>query len=111
MSEKWTPGPWEVHHDPTDQWHTRRVYAADDRLVANIVPRHNPEADARLIACAPELFKALQNFITHTGHTMRCDEFRRFPGRKIACTPECEQARAALARAEGRDEEKERRAG
>jgi hypothetical protein len=58
MSEtKHTPGPWKVLRDNTDKWYKRRVYAGDDKLVANILDGH--EANARLIAAAPDLFDAL----------------------------------------------------
>ena len=83
-----TPGRWVIDnkHDPT------RVLSTDDRATIVCVvtgPLLNPtvEADARLIAAAPELLDALKVCVGY-------DEARFMPGYK--------QALAAIAKAEGR---------
>lgn len=56
MSAEHTPGPWQV--GPEYHNHSRfSVYHVDFSPVASFVPT---EADARLIAAAPDLLAALQ---------------------------------------------------
>jgi hypothetical protein len=70
---KHTPGPWEV--DTHDSW-GGAVYVmyADERTIAEVRPFSDKEdrekggnidADARLIAAAPDLLDALQNILSH----------------------------------------------
>lgn len=71
MNAKHTPGPWVASHN---SWETSTVYA-DGRVVAEClidadVSEENQhelepikEANARLIAAAPELLEALQEVI------------------------------------------------
>lgn len=62
--EKHTPGPWEVWQLAEDSDpEGRRIITADEgeTEVCGIVPH---EADAILIAAAPELLEACQAFVT-----------------------------------------------
>jgi hypothetical protein len=89
MSEaKFTRGPWKVWRDNKDKWYTRRVYAGNDWLVANVLDGH--EANACLIATAPELLEVLERALDHSN----C------PGDNCAIDWHA-QARAAIAKAKG----------
>jgi hypothetical protein len=56
MATKFTAGPWSIDGQSL-------VHAADEsrggQRVTVAVTRHNPEANARLIAAAPELYESL----------------------------------------------------
>lgn len=64
MSAKHTPGPWEYSHDNGDEF--RLIGAGGITVVGGCgccgspSMDGNPEADARLIAAAPELLDALE---------------------------------------------------
>lgn len=70
MSAKFTPGPWEFElyekGEPVrpDIW---RIYGGDDSYEATIAElwsgEHDNQANARLIAAAPELYKALRRIV------------------------------------------------
>ncbi|KKL66029.1 hypothetical protein LCGC14_2149090 [marine sediment metagenome] len=53
MTDKHTPGPWTVEEGPS-------VYARNREPVANMGFTEAREANAKLIAAAPELLKALE---------------------------------------------------
>ena len=59
-----TPGPWRI-----DQSYTYRVLNAEELNVADCdsarVPKLQAQANARLIAAAPELLEALQRILAH----------------------------------------------
>lgn len=56
-SSKHTPGPWRAtqHHD--DSWTVRTDLGAN--ALAHVTVGKNDDADARLIAAAPEMLEAL----------------------------------------------------
>jgi hypothetical protein len=87
-----TPGPWKLHSDqttvrhiPLESWTVVR----DDRSVADVF--YN-KADARLIACAPELLEALKEVTENLMIPLSEYNARR------------KRNRALIARAEGRKE-------
>ncbi|MEQ5857268.1 hypothetical protein NFI08_16465 [Halomonas sp. EF61] len=109
MSEtKFTPGPWFAHDDhpqhacyhiaPADYWH--------DEL-ATIYSPGDPEADANasLIAAAPELYEALEVFGRLADQLDGDDEVERTPDDEWAkfrlLASDYRKARAALAKARG----------
>lgn len=93
MSEsKWTPGPWQIHHDLRDSWYKRRVYGEENSLVANIVNGPESEANARLIAAVPEVAEALEEAIRWIG---------RLTDWEGAGDPDIDKWRAALNKAKG----------
>lgn len=85
MSSKHTPGPWAAQKGRTT-WHV----GTESRGVASIYNYGEEEANARLIAAAPELLSALCAMLTHMG--MDEDEWNK---------PTFDQARAALKAAGG----------
>ena len=82
----WTPGPWSVKSIPG---HGDSIVGAGGLQVVRIGQISKMDlANARLIAAAPELYEALKAFMFADGH----DDFE----------DEWPAARAALAKAEGR---------
>lgn len=81
---KFTPGPWECFYKSKyKEWHVSvpEPYCSMRRaLFPDGVPTLNPEADARLIAAAPEMYECLQEAITQmcgecpTGKNHRCNQ-------------------------------------
>jgi hypothetical protein len=101
MNEKHTPGPWRADVDTNAQDDMRHGVVADcnDLWVAALyrsgtspINEHSSEAEAevaanaRLIAAAPELLAALRVMLAHQMNDI---------------TAECDQARAAIAKATG----------
>jgi hypothetical protein len=61
-----TPGPWMSHVDNQSEYThtiTALVRPSTSPIIADIVKHPNSEADARLIAAAPELLEALRNIL------------------------------------------------
>ena len=57
---KFTPGPWKAHKLPKSEWMPKRWeihYSNDGECVAEIV---HEDADAQLIAAAPDMYEALR---------------------------------------------------
>lgn len=91
-----TPGPWVVER------------ADDAYCIANVgnlviipeggnVKHDNAEADARLIAAAPELLDALEDIANDYAERFDMDSQSTNPGMKVVV----ENARAAIAKARG----------
>ena len=59
---KWTPGPWEVERwQSGDLWIVARHSHHIARMMNNIyIPTEQKEADAHLIAAAPDLYDACE---------------------------------------------------
>lgn len=94
-----TPGPYEAMRTGI----ATAVVTANDRqyVIAEVYPGHHHEAvdaNARLLAAAPEMLIALKLFINPTGHTDACMEMRSFGVE--GCTASCRAALAAIAKAE-----------
>lgn len=84
-STKHTPGPWKFSFESINpEWAI--VTTMGGAVVANVNADHRQEANARLIAAAPDLLEALRNFTD---------------GREITYPAALVQARAALAKACG----------
>ncbi len=91
-----TPGPWTIEQfahpygkteDRTITSYTRTGNPLRIGRAYNVMGPNETDANARLIAAAPDMLEALRNFTE---------------GRKIAYTAALEIARAAIAKAEGR---------
>lgn len=114
MSEskpKFTPGPWEVvQYDFDDGWYVRAVEPPDDfgeYRIAELISQPTGEADALLIAAAPDLYAALKSI--HDAllsdppdggpqkHVGRDDVIYRLDARRMYVA--INAARAALAKA------------
>lgn len=103
MTTEATPGPW-FHYDDSDNPQHRHMIAAMGKTVAHIYCTKGDEsadaANAALIAAAPDLLEALkalcdEGMIPAVGpHWRWSDEYYSL----------FENARAAIAKAEGRDE-------
>ncbi len=79
---KWTPGPWRVSGVGI-----HAIVRGDDQTIVAVrhrLPREVHEANARLIAAAPDLYEALAEIVAEWG----------YPN-----TPKWHRARAALAKA------------
>lgn len=59
MTQKHTPGPWTIVDGTTGQYDDYLV-VAETQAIAFVVDRGNGEANARLIAAAPEMLHALE---------------------------------------------------
>jgi len=60
MNEKWTPGPWEVGGELSERIETQTASGAS-KGIARLVGSHpEQDANARLIAAAPENYGELQ---------------------------------------------------
>ena len=101
-----TPGPWSVntsrHYEngkPAIVWGPEGPGHGDVCQLPPIYPREFNEANARLIAAAPDMLAALQMFVDQ--HTLSSGEYeakyymRHGPGEPLAL------ARMALAKAKG----------
>jgi len=90
---KHTPGPWVVYDDSNDGKTNRIEIAARGKTVARIY--HSVPAEdlpnARLIAAAPDLLEALKDTLQLL--EVYCEDFEEGTRK---------QARAAIAKAEGR---------
>jgi hypothetical protein len=60
MSAKHTPGPWRVALPPNDRIQSRIIYSAAGSVARAYNNTKAAQANARLIAAAPELLAALQ---------------------------------------------------
>lgn len=58
LQVKHTPAPWKIHKTPNDPDFTHEIFG-----VCSVYVGENSEANARLIAAAPELLEALQNIV------------------------------------------------
>lgn len=71
MSEPWTPGPWEVQKHETPKGDgislLRLAAMAEGRYIAWMSIQQEKEADARLIAAAPEMAALLERAKKHRG--------------------------------------------
>ncbi len=94
MSKGSTPGPWRKHDDGTSPMH-RYVVAAFGKTIAYLYCTKSDEAEdnanARLIAAAPDLYEALER--------MFAEEMNYICGR--ISKPTTDAARDALAKARG----------
>lgn len=65
--QKFTPGPWMKHLSPaigSDRWSIETDDEADRiNIICWVERQDNAEADARLIAKAPELFEVLKKVL------------------------------------------------
>jgi len=92
-----TPGPWFATYAQPGIWHINSGprYGCGDIATVWGGPNDTPEADARLIAAAPEMYEVLRALYV----AVRDDALD--PQRAIKLMPEMESARAALAKATG----------
>lgn len=108
-----TPGPWFVRHEVWSGGPMLReggcfsIEDSEDAFESNVICSRFPwpekaaelEANARLIAAAPDLLDALQDLADDIADRFDMDSDSTNPGMKYAVR----QARAAIAKALGRD--------
>lgn len=91
-----TPGPWEIRRPSYGQGFTREIWGADGKCVTGMTTRMTTgpvtEANARLIAAAPDMLEALEGMVEMATHHMMEPEERR---------ERLRNARAAIAKARG----------
>ncbi len=97
MDSKHTPGPWKVHKMPKAigyaEWEIH--YSDDGECVAEIVYK---EADAHLIAAAPDMYEALKDVLAWWGFP------REYADSEITDTAILYwKIKAALAKSEGKE--------
>lgn len=102
MTAAHTPGPWKLDNEPA--FHRNRVWTQDMRPIVNLCSMGtapadiDPEAQANacLIAAAPELLEALEGFDNwFSSFNPEC-QYDRMVGRKVIIA-----ARTAIAKARG----------
>ena len=112
----WTPGPWSLEWDdgmvlvtverPSGRYSdgpSGRQFSPDTRTIVTLrtSTEWNAEADARLIAAAPDLYEALDGLlVAYTRTDLAFDELSAGERRAYFDAKE-NAARAALARARG----------
>jgi hypothetical protein len=100
--DKHTPGPWQLHEVTNSRGKVTRyrIYSGHDYGQHTDVAREPQEADARLIAAAPELLEALEWITDIADKNFEQDTALRSRGartlKRIA-----EKAGAAIAKARG----------
>lgn len=115
---KHTPGPWKAVPEGSGSWTIYPVDGPRDGIVTSFGQyrdRENKEADARLIAAAPDLLEALKGYIALRDQKLaikysdeNTSEVEKAAIRKvvadniIALLAHDDKARTALAKAEGR---------
>lgn len=96
MDKKWTPGPWAVDGDGIKAL----VRGSDATIVAvrHRLPSETHEANAHLIASAPELYEALSSCADAINRKV---DFTSESPSRLELIASAEVARAALAKARG----------
>lgn len=97
MSEKFTPGPWEVDKENCHAGQIAVCYGDKDTYF-EVWSRHwfggiDQEANAHLISAAPEMYEALVDLFHEADSWCEC-------GKCTACKTDA-KVRAALAKARG----------
>lgn len=95
MAGNWTKGPWRYDTGPSFSGMYHSVLADGETLVCECweQPDDIAQADAHLIAAAPDLYAALEEMVALDEMTSDAMDW--------AATPEVIAARAALAKARG----------
>ena len=94
MSTQHTPGPWAVgsksgHIETANAWRMSIAICYNKDSKADGVSKEEFEANARLIAAAPELLEALNTWL------------KQYSAEEYEDCPEVVQTRAAIAKATG----------
>ena len=94
MSEH-TPGPWEAREDYDSTWWVVQSGPAQDLAIHDL-----SEANARLIAAAPDMLEALKMIASRMFHTLKCAA-KVEPESEEECDCDHIFASAAIAKARG----------
>jgi len=98
---KFTPGPWEMRHDGSRKWCEYIITGKNNGTftpTTATIPRYTgqDEANARLIAAAPELYETLKELINRLYHNAMA--FHELP--KLMQNELINKGRRALAKVE-----------
>jgi len=76
MESKHTPGPWDTQHTATLEWAQQSVVYAEGQewAVALVYDGEHHEANAALIAAAPDMYEALVDAARLVGLILAGDE-------------------------------------
>lgn len=96
-----TPAPWVYRREKDFRCHV--VRGPQQKFIAEFPDLANGEADARLISAAPELLEALKISAEDTC-SLQCPSVWK-TGEAQPHTQTCVQIRAAIAKAEGAEQE------
>lgn len=102
---KHTPGPWHVVEEMDDDGDVLYSIEADNVPVADIYRKAEHEANARLIAAAPELLEALMSILDYAPEMELCIA-SRYGGDSftyVGFSGHIADAKAAIAKATGED--------
>ena len=87
MSKKFTPGPWTATYDSQLQA-AIEIYSTEDRIIVAVLPDRGTieamseiEANANLIAAAPDMYEALETIERVAGIGMMEDDPARVKAR------------------------------
>lgn len=95
MTDKFTPGPWFVNRNSVDCGAGKiSIEVAGDYFICQVDESVSQEANAALIAAAPELLQALEAML----NADRAYEYGGYTESELAAI---NQARAAIAKARG----------
>ena len=103
MNTTHTPGPWEAKYQPFSPAHTigKRASNGSHDLIADlsesVAQLDERQANAHLIAAAPEMLEALKLIVNYQNYTMN---FSKVSYELQAALTECVNA---IAKAEGRN--------
>lgn len=101
---KHTPGPWMVDEAYPFVVYARvkgkEVYLADCDIAYSPLPPKEPDANARLIAAAPELLEALKALLQDAGEGRRQGRALDLLSKKYI-----DMARSTITKAEGKKED------
>jgi hypothetical protein len=93
-----TPGPWEISKNEAGELDICEAGAGN--MLADLAKCKNAEANARLIAAAPDLLEALRGLLRETRQSVPNINVKKH----FSLMVQMEEAKSAIAKAEGRAE-------
>lgn len=95
---KFTPGPWRIETENETGTPTISIRDGLNQQIATVNPYRLAwrDADARLIAAAPEMLEALESLVE------RCSHLKNLNGVQDIIAKQIDDAKAAIAKARGK---------
>lgn len=97
-----TRGPWKAGEFAPNHFGGTTITGSDRIIIAKIIARDGHDANARLIAAAPELLEALEAIEKSLSPAFNPCEETTIEFSRTTIQHACNQARAAIARATGK---------